>query len=58
MEIGIYTFADVGFGEPGVSAAQRIPEIIEEVVLADQVGLSVFGLGNIIALSSARPRPR
>ncbi|WP_322981448.1 LLM class flavin-dependent oxidoreductase [Pseudomonas sp. C11] len=45
MEIGIYTFADVGFGEPGVGAAQRIPEIIEEVVLADQVGLSVFGLG-------------
>lgn len=45
MEIGIYTFADVGFGEPGVNAAQRIPEIIEEAVLADQVGLSVFGLG-------------
>lgn len=45
MEIGIYTFADVGFGDPAVGAAQRIPEIIEEVVLADQVGLSVFGLG-------------
>ena len=45
MEIGIYTFADVGFGEPAVGATQRIPEIIEEVVLADQVGLSIFGLG-------------
>ncbi len=45
MEIGIYTFADVGFGDPAVGAAQRIPEIIEEIVLADQVGLSVFGLG-------------
>ncbi|MGN7973207.1 LLM class flavin-dependent oxidoreductase [Serratia sp. 22264] len=45
MEIGIFTFADVGFGEDKVAAAQRIPEIIEEIVLADQVGLSVFGLG-------------
>ncbi|KPH62106.1 LLM class flavin-dependent oxidoreductase [Novosphingobium sp. ST904] len=45
MEIGLYTFADIGIGGKGVSAAQRIPEIIEEAALADEVGLHVFGLG-------------
>ncbi|BCJ49547.1 luciferase [Actinoplanes sp. NBRC 14428] len=44
MEIGAFTFADVSV-RGGVAAPQRIPELIEEIVLADEVGLDVFGLG-------------
>src|SRR3954449_256688 len=48
MEIGLTSFAettpDPRTGEkPG--SAQRLRELIEEIVLADQVGLDVFGLG-------------
>ena len=42
MEIGIYTFADVA---PGASAGQRLRNLVEEMELADQVGLDVFGVG-------------
>jgi probable LLM family oxidoreductase len=42
MELGIYTFADVG---PGRGPEQRLRELMEEIELADQVGLDVFGLG-------------
>src|SRR5512139_1169988 len=42
MEIGIYTFADVG---PGGSHPQRLRQLVEEMELADQVGLDVFGVG-------------
>lgn len=47
MELGLYTFADVSPapGEPGAPAQQRMRELIEEIALADQVGLDVFGLG-------------
>jgi probable LLM family oxidoreductase len=48
MELGIYTFAeltpDPATGQT-VSAHQRIRDLIEEIELADQVGLEVFGLG-------------
>jgi len=48
MEIGIYTFAettrDPRTGRT-VSAAQRLRDLIEEIELADQVGLDVFGVG-------------
>jgi probable LLM family oxidoreductase len=48
MEIGISTFVettpDVHTGEV-VSHAQRIREVVEEIVLADKVGLDVFGVG-------------
>ena len=44
MEIGAFTFADVAVGA-GVGPVQRIPELLEEIALADQVGLDVFGLG-------------
>jgi probable LLM family oxidoreductase len=41
MEIGVYTF-----GEATVDgAAQRLRDLIEEIELADQVGLDVFGVG-------------
>ncbi|MBM7714611.1 putative LLM family oxidoreductase [Bacillus thermophilus] len=48
MEIGVTTFVettpDVQTGEV-ISHAQRIREVVEEIVLADQVGLDVFGVG-------------
>ncbi|MFF2479695.1 LLM class flavin-dependent oxidoreductase [Paenibacillus sp. NPDC058071] len=48
MEIGIDTFVettpDVVTGET-ISHAQRLREVVEEIVLADQVGLDVFGVG-------------
>ncbi|HEY0069956.1 MAG TPA: LLM class flavin-dependent oxidoreductase [Chloroflexia bacterium] len=44
MEIGVYTFGEVS-DSTGQSAAQRLHDLIEEVELADQVGLDVFGVG-------------
>jgi probable LLM family oxidoreductase len=48
MELGIYTFGettpDPATGETP-SAAQRLADLIEEMELADQVGLDVFGIG-------------
>src|ERR1700676_4143211 len=48
MELGIYTFADVATslltGE-AISSAQRLRNLVEEIELADQVGLDVFGVG-------------
>jgi probable LLM family oxidoreductase len=48
MEIGIYTFGDVGthpLTGQTISAYQRIQNLMEEIVLADEVGLDVFALG-------------
>lgn len=48
MELGMYTFADMmASPETGetISPAQRLRNLIEEVELADQVGLDVFGIG-------------
>jgi probable LLM family oxidoreductase len=42
MELGLYTFADVG---PGADPAQRMRDLLEEIELADEVGLDVFGVG-------------
>ncbi len=42
MELGLYTFADVG---PGSDPARRMRELVEEIELADEVGLDVFGVG-------------
>ncbi len=48
MELGFYTFADVmpspETGET-ISPQQRLRNLIEEIELADQVGLDVFGVG-------------
>ena len=48
MEIGVFTFADVrrdpASGET-ITAEQRLRELMEEVELADEVGLDVFGVG-------------
>ena len=47
MELGLYTFADVDPDKAGSgsAASQRLRDLIEEIVLADQVGLDVFGVG-------------
>src|SRR5690349_10954561 len=48
MELGVYTFAertpDPVTGET-VSAQQRLADLVEEIELADRVGLDVFGVG-------------
>ena len=51
IELGLTSFAhnmdlhtEVGT-QPGISNAQRIRNIIEEVETADQYGLDVYGLG-------------
>ena len=48
MEIGIYTFGDVPPVPKGNRSAvegQRLRDLLEEVELADQVGLDVYGVG-------------
>ncbi|MEO9003904.1 MAG: LLM class flavin-dependent oxidoreductase [Ginsengibacter sp.] len=48
MELGLITFADM---QPetlpgrGINAHQRIKDLMEEIKLADQLGLDVFGVG-------------
>jgi len=48
MEIGLYTFAEL-YPDPQtgqtISPALRMRNLIEEVELADQLGLDVFGIG-------------
>ncbi len=43
MELGLYTFAELASG--AISPAQRLRDLLEEIELADQVGLDVFGVG-------------
>ena len=48
VELGVYTFAELtpeADGAPTVSAARRLRDLVEEIELADQVGLDVFGIG-------------
>ncbi len=48
MEIGVYTFADVGTDPAtgrSVGPAERLRNLMEEVRLADEIGLDVFGVG-------------
>ena len=48
MELGIYTFAETRFDPStgsSVGVAERLRDLIEEIELADQVGLDVFGVG-------------
>lgn len=48
MEIGVYTFGDIGpnphTGET-ISASQRLKEVIELAKIADEAGLDIFGVG-------------
>ena len=42
MELGLATFGDVF---PGITPEQRLKDLLEEVELADQLGLDVFAIG-------------
>jgi len=42
MELGIYTFVD---NTAGLPTSQRLCNLMEEIRLADEVGLDVFGIG-------------
>lgn len=48
MELGLYTFADVqpdGTSGNARNTHQRLKELMEEIKLADELGLDVFGIG-------------
>lgn len=48
MEIGVYTFADIGthpVTKEIITPHQRLINLMEEIELADQVGLDVFAVG-------------
>ncbi|MFI0609356.1 MAG: LLM class flavin-dependent oxidoreductase [Anaerolineae bacterium] len=45
MEIGVYTFGDTDLSGGAPAAAARLRDLIEEIELAEQVGLDVFGVG-------------
>lgn len=45
MEIGIDSFASAMYGTTGITPALAMKELLERIELADQVGLSVFGIG-------------
>jgi probable LLM family oxidoreductase len=44
MEIGAYTFAELA-DESTLTPEQRVHDLMEEIQLADEVGLDVFGVG-------------
>ena len=48
FEIGLYSFAELtpdGTTGTSISPAERLKNLLEEIELADQVGLDVYGLG-------------
>ena len=45
MELGLATFADVTPGANPQEVAQRLRNLMQEIELADQLGLEVFGVG-------------
>jgi alkanesulfonate monooxygenase SsuD/methylene tetrahydromethanopterin reductase-like flavin-dependent oxidoreductase (luciferase family) len=48
MEIGIYTFAETSFDPTTgrqLDVGRRLQDLLEEIELADEVGLDVFGVG-------------
>jgi alkanesulfonate monooxygenase SsuD/methylene tetrahydromethanopterin reductase-like flavin-dependent oxidoreductase (luciferase family) len=45
VELGLATFADVPLGAGAPQTARRLKELLQEIELADRLGLEVFGLG-------------
>ena len=48
LEFGLMTFADVApetVSGKGINAHHRIQDLLEEIKLADQLGIDVFGIG-------------
>jgi probable LLM family oxidoreductase len=60
MELGLYSFAEITpdpFTGKAISPQERVREILEEIELADQVGLDVFGLGEHHRADNAAASP-
>lgn len=45
MEIGIDSFASAMYGSKSLSGVDAMEQLLERIVLADEVGLDVFGIG-------------
>src|SRR5687768_3518240 len=45
MDLGLYSFAETSLDSSAPSTAQRLRDLLEEIELADQLGLDVFGVG-------------
>jgi probable LLM family oxidoreductase len=45
IELGVYSFGEAVPDGTGATAARRLTDLLEEIELADQVGLDVFGVG-------------
>ncbi|HET9985859.1 MAG TPA: LLM class flavin-dependent oxidoreductase, partial [Longimicrobiales bacterium] len=45
IELGVYSFGEAVPDGSAPTAARRLTELLEEIELADQVGLDVFGVG-------------
>jgi alkanesulfonate monooxygenase SsuD/methylene tetrahydromethanopterin reductase-like flavin-dependent oxidoreductase (luciferase family) len=69
MELGLATFADVAPGASSARVAQRLKQLLEEIELADRLGLDIFGVGEhhrrdyavsapTVALAAAAARTR
>jgi probable LLM family oxidoreductase len=69
VELGLATFADLPLGADADRTAQRLRDLLEEIELAEQLGLEVFGLGEhhrpdyavsstAVALSAAAARTK
>ncbi len=72
MELGLYSFAELPLEaeiDRGPRTAQRLKDLLEEIELADQLGLDVFGIGEhhrpdyavsapVVALAAAAARTR
>jgi probable LLM family oxidoreductase len=45
MEIGIDSFASAMYGSKALSSVDAMDQLLERIILADEVGLDVFGIG-------------
>ena len=45
MDLGLYSFAETSLDSNAPTTAQRLRDLVEEIELADQLGLDVFGVG-------------
>jgi probable LLM family oxidoreductase len=45
MDLGVYTFGDMAPRPDGSGAGPRLRQLVDEIALADAVGLDVFGVG-------------
>ena len=55
VELGVYTFAEL---TSGLGPEERLRNLLEEIELADEVGLDVFGVGEHHRPDFAVSRPR